>query len=319
MRRELLICTVLPALLLGARASAQRVEPIKYGDMDHWVIRTIKESKIIGGNVKTLYEIGPDMSLEGLDPYTNQGGSPWGTSNVLAHVSGINKTNNSVYREEREGGGYCAMLETHIEKVKVMGMINISVIAAGSIFLGDMKEPITGTKDAPKNMNFGIPFTGRPSALRFDYSAEMSGEPDRLKMTGFSGKQTIEGQDNAIATLYLQKRTEKPNGAIVAERVGTVVVRFGKTTDGWVNGATFEIHYGDISGESFYSEEDMGLTDENFAVNSKGVSVAVEETGWAASDEIPTHLCLSFASSHGGAYIGSPGNKFRVDNVKLVY
>ena len=45
----------------------------------------------------------------------------------------------------------------------------------------------------------------------------------------------------------------------------------------------------------------------------------VEEDGWAEPDEEPTHMILFFNSSHGGAYIGSPGNTMWVDNVKLVY
>ncbi len=67
-----------------------------------------------------------------------------GTSNVMAKVVGIVKTNNSVYREKRYNG-YCARLETHIESVKVLGMVNITVLAAGAIYLGDMMEPITST------------------------------------------------------------------------------------------------------------------------------------------------------------------------------
>ena len=31
----------------------EKVVPFKYGNMDHWVIRNIKESGIIGGNQKT--------------------------------------------------------------------------------------------------------------------------------------------------------------------------------------------------------------------------------------------------------------------------
>ena len=56
-----------------------------------------------------------------------------------------------------------------------------------------------------------------------------------------------------------------------------------------------------------------------YARNSKGESVLVKETGWALPDEKPTHMLLQFSSSHGGAYVGSPGNTFWVDNVKLVY
>ena len=58
---------------------------------------------------------------------------------------------------------------------------------------------------------------------------------------------------------------------------------------------------------------------ERYAVNSKGESVPIKEVAWGTEDDIPTHIQLQFTSSHGGAYIGSPGNSFYVDNVKLVY
>ena len=54
----------------------KKVVPLKYGNMDHWVIRNIKESAIIGGNQKTIYAVGPNMTLNGNTPYTNKGGSP---------------------------------------------------------------------------------------------------------------------------------------------------------------------------------------------------------------------------------------------------
>ena len=58
---------------------------------------------------------------------------------------------------------------------------------------------------------------------------------------------------------------------------------------------------------------------ERYAVNSKGESVPIKEVAWGTEDDVPTHIQLQFTSSHGGAYIGSPGNSFYVDNVKLVY
>lgn len=88
---------------------------IKYGDMNQWVTRQVKESAIIGGNMKTLHEIAPTKTWAQNAPYTNWGGSPWGTSNVMAKVSGITKTNVSVYRDEHPGHGSCAKLVTHIE------------------------------------------------------------------------------------------------------------------------------------------------------------------------------------------------------------
>lgn len=307
--------------LLGmplAMQAQEKVVPIKYGDMDQWVTRKIHESGIIGGNTKLLYELGPTKEIDGNVAYVNQGGSPWGNSNVMAKVMGIVKTNTSVYPEQR-GNGYCARLETHIESVKVLGMVNITVLASGSMFLGDMKEPITGTKDGEKALNSGLPFTSRPKAVRYDYKVQMSGEPNRIRQTGFSKKITVPGQDCAIMVCLLQKRSEDAEGNIIAKRVGTVAVKYNRSQD-WYNGATYEIMYGDITHDKRYVPELMQLgTGGYYARNSKGESKLIKEVGWAGKDEHPTHLILQFTSSMGGAFVGSPGNKLWIDNVNLVY
>ena len=225
--------------------NSQNFSPIKFGDMDHWIIRHINESKIIGGNCKSLYEIGPDKIIDGNIAYSNIGDSPWGTSNVMAKVAGITKTNTSVFREKR-GNGFCARLETRIESVKVLGIINITVLASGSIFLGDMKEPITGTKGAERNINWGIPFSKRPKAIKYDYKTKIVEDKSRIKLTGFSKKSQIAGQDCAMMVLILQKRAEDSDGRIKATRIGTVAIKYDKTTPSWINGATYEILYGDI-------------------------------------------------------------------------
>ena len=309
------VMTLICPMFLSAQ---QKVVPVKFGDMDQWITRKIEESKIIGGNTKLLYELGPTQEIANNEPFTNQGGSPWGNSNVMAKVMGIVKTNTSVYPEKR-GSGYCARLETHIESVKVLGLVNITVLASGSLFLGDMKEPITGTKDGEKALNSGIPFTERPKAVQYDYKVSVSDEPDRIRQTGFSRKSTVPGRDCAIMTCFLQKRVEDKEGNILAKRVGTVVVRYDHSED-WTEGAVYEIKYGDISKDSGFDEELMGLgAGHYYARNSKGESKLIQENGWALPDEAPTHLILQFTSSLGGAFVGSPGNTFWVDNVNLVY
>ena len=78
--------------------------------------------------------------------------------------------------------------------------------------------------------------------------------------------------------------------------------------------------YGDITGRPEYKAHMMRLqATEYYTVNSKGESVPIHEIAWGDKDEVPTHLFLQFASSHGGAYIGSPGNTLWVDNVGLAY
>ena len=299
-------------------SAQEKLVPLKYGDMEQWVVRTVHESSVIGGDDKVLYEIGPNQSVISNDPYKNLGQSPWGTSNVMAKVMGIVKTNNTVYRDVRPEGGYCVRMETHIEKVKVLGMMNISVLAAGSIFLGDMQEPITGTKEGVQAMNWGIPYTERPYALCYDYRVKRSGEPSRIKLTGFSKRGVVSGSDKAITVCLLQKRTEDAEGHITALRVGTMVVTYEQSTDGWVNKASYPILYGNITGRPDYNDELMGLRVNDYARNSKGEMVPVKEIGWASADETPTHLLLQFSSSHGGAYVGTPGNTFWVDNVGLI-
>lgn len=312
------VIVIIGAVFSLKTAAQEKIEPVLYGNMDHWVVRNIKESGIIGGNAKALYEIGPSRTIDGNIPYKNMGKSPWATSNVMAKVMGVVKTNQSVYRDTH-GNGYCAKLMTHVEHVKVLGLMNISVLAAGSIFLGDIQEPITGTKDGEKSLNWGIPYNKRPKALRYDYRVSLSGSPNRIKQTGFSKVSTVSGKDCAVTVLLLQKRTEDTKGNITAKRVGTMVIEYAHSTKDWVENATYRIMYGDIHNHPEYDARLMGLRSTDYARNSKGKSVQVKETGWASEDDTPTHLVLQFSSSNGGAFIGSPGNTFWIDNVRLVF
>lgn len=73
-----------------------------------------------------------------------------------------------------------------MESVKVLGLVNITVLAAGSIFTGSVHEPIKGTKNPQKMLQTGIPFTKKPVALQFDYKVKMSDRENRIRATGFS-------------------------------------------------------------------------------------------------------------------------------------
>lgn len=317
MYRNKVFFIALCSLLASLGAFAEE-ELVKFGNFDSWITRSIKESVLVGGNTQTLYEIGPNGSFDGARAYTNQGGSPWGNSNVFAKVAGVVKTNVSVYPDKHQGG-QCAKLTTHIVSAKAIGVINISVLATGSIFLGTLLEPITGSSNPMSKMSIGIPFTKRPKAVKFDYKYNSPGT-ERIRETGFSKRQKVNGKDMGQVTCLLQKRWEDAEGNIHALRIGTMRHFFTQNCD-WKEGQSFTIHYGDISHESFY-QSDMGLMSGStgfYALNSKGKNVPVTEDGWAAPDETPTHIVLKFDSSHGGAYVGTIGNTLWVDNVKLVY
>ena len=296
------------------------MEYIRFGNFDQSLVRHVKESGIIGGDTKTLYHIAPNGTWNNNNPYLGTGGTPWACSNVMAKVSGITKTNVSVYRDTHPGHGYCAKLYTHLEECKVLGIVNIKVLAAGSIYLGQTQEPITNTKNPMSKLNAGVKFTKRPTALVFDYKVKLSGKPNRVKQTGFGKPSTVAGKDMPDVILYLQKRWEDAHGNIYAKRVGTMVRRFISNTD-WVNNARFPIYYGDITKLKIYNSAWALTSGENtkYAKNSKGKMVPVKEVGWGNANDTPTHLVLQFDSSHGGAYIGSVGNTLWVDNVRLAY
>ena len=302
----------------GDGVTSENVVPFAYGDMDNWIVREIHESGIIGGNTKWLYELGPSDTIVGNTAFRNMGGSPWATSNVMAKVAGVVKTNTSVFPEKRVDG-MCARMETRYESVKVFGLVDIEVIAAGSVFLGTVHEPIKGTKNPQAMLQSGVPFSKKPKALRFDYKVKAAPEKNRVRSTGFSRKSTVAGQDSLAVILLLQKRWEDEEGNVYSKRVGTMVQRYTESTPDWVNDATYPILYGNITSKPEYKPYMRIQVEERYTLNSKGKSVPIQEVGWAEPGEAPTHMVLQFTSSHGGAYIGSPGNTFWIDNVELIY
>lgn len=318
LRKLQILMLVLTIAIAAPSYVSSQVELLKYGDMNNWVTRNLKESIIIGGNEKTVYEIGPTATINGNKAYKPLGGSPWGTSNVYAHVSGVTKTSNAVYPEARPGNGKCAKLATKIETVKVLGVINMDVMVSGSIFLGQMFEPITSTKNPYSKMEMGIPYTKRPKSMVFDYKVDVPATNTRVKSSGFGKKTTMQGRDKAMVFVFLQKRWETPDGKLHAKRVGTGAEYYSKTTP-WTNGHKVKIHYGDAS-SVFPGDQVVGLRPSGkayWARNSKGVMTEVVEEGWASPDETPTHLMMMLSAGSAEPYVGTEGLTLYVDNVGL--
>lgn len=323
-RTRLFLLSAACSLCTAVTSSAQEsiVEKINsYGRFDSWSVREIEESGIIGGHTKYLYEFygSPSDTLrQGKTPFEAPEGYLWRTNNVLAVVAGVVKTNNTVYPEKR-GDGYCARIETHIEKVKALGIVNMEVTCQGVLLVGVLPEPIKDTKSPMTKVQYGLPFEGRPRALRFDYKADVGHET--IRGTGFSKLKPMEYPDWAEITIILQKRWEDEEGRIHALRVGTGIERIMEDVPEWVNGHEIPVHYGDITSEPFY-EDYMGLkTDPEtryYARNSKGENVIVEEDGWASPDEEPNYIMVHFLSSCGKAFYGGVGNTVWIDNVEIV-
>ena len=301
---------------------AERIEPLPFGDMEQWTVRYIEESKLLGGQTKNLFCLAPTDTIRENAPYTyGQNGNPWATSNAYANIIGIEKAAGTMTPEPREDGGMCCRLDVDMLGVRVMGMIDIQVLVSGTLFTGRNLEPITTAADPYQNIDFGVPFTGRPSALMFDYKCVVEQESWYWYAKGGSKPKKREFEngeiDEAEAYIYLQHRWEDEKGKIHSIRVGTGYERFSKSQETWVNAHRVPIHYGDNTGEEWYKDY-MGFKGIERAMNSRGKVTLIQEEGWDATLE-PTHMVIVITSGKMEAFDGHEGNTLWVDNVCLVY
>lgn len=309
-------------VLLSTSAKAQdKVVPLKWGDMEHWTVRHIKESKIIGGKTKTIYILGPSDTL-GIDApkaYDPKGRTQWGVSNAYANIMGVSKAACTT-RPERRGNGWCARLETKMEEICVVGLVDIHACISGTLFLGQTLEPVRSVNDPYSKTNMGIPFTGKPKALMLDIKTLVS---DSKKVTKASGMKTseIDGHDEPEICVFLQQRWEDENGNIHAKRIGTLRQRFPKSTSEWKNDHQIPIHYGDITHRSdFEPYQGLFRAEESYkALNNKGKMVTINEMAWGNADDTPTHIMIIIKSGCYPAFQGTVGNTIWVDNIRLVY
>jgi len=306
------------SVLYAGAASAQTYELLPHADFEHWIVRYIKESKIFGGNVRTLYLPGPTDTISKNEPYDYS--NKWGTSNAYAVVAGMTKTSTNLTPEKGQTG-LCAKLETKYAECKVAGMINIKVLAAGSVYLGKLVEPIKGVSDPYANMDWGIPFTKRPKAFVMDYKALIQNSGVLTKGTTMRHT-TFAGYDPSEVVVILQNRWEDEKGNIHAKRVGTAIYHIDKSTNGWKTDFTMPIIYGDRSVYPGY-EPYMGLRSSGYtmlyAINSKGKVVPIHEDEWGTPDTPVTHLIVSVTSGSCGAFVGELGNTLWIDNLRLEY
>lgn len=316
----LFACIMTSSTSMMAQSDYQKVKDINhYGKMDHWSIREIEESNIIGGQIKHLYEFcgHPTDTTRGEIPFQAPKGYYWRSNNVWANVIGVIKTSNTDYPEKR-GDGHCIRIETHIEEVKALNIINMDVVCQGALILGELPEPIRDTKNPLDKPLYGIPFHSSPRALEYDYKAVVGKET--IRGTGFSKLKNMGYPDYPMAYIVLQRRYENNKGELHAKRVGTGVHIIKENTPEWVNGHRLNVHYGDISKEPFYTK-DMQLMNGEKAIkgiNSKGKKVTVIEDEWGDKNEIPNYMIIYFVSSSGKPFYGGVGNILWLDNIKLI-
>jgi hypothetical protein len=290
---------------------------LNYSQLDNWYSRKLKESVILSGETIDLHGVGkvsPNADLT--DMKQKDPASPWGTTNIFAKM--VLDVGNTRVTPEKRGNGYCARLETKIRKDNIAGF-KVDVLLAGTLFLGETIEPVKGMKDPEKSASQGIPFTGMPKAVKFDYKHRIG----KHRVVATTNVKPVAGEDKADFSILLQKRWEDEKGNVFATRIGGNRLFFAGTVNEWVNGATFPVFYGDGTSQPQYDPKTMGLipsVGKVYVKNSKGAMVPLVETGWGKPGEKPTHLIMYFTSSYEGMlYTGSTESVFWVDNIELIY
>ena len=305
-------------LLACLTVSAQRYEKVPFGDFEHWAVRYITESQIIGGQEKPLYVVGPTDTIRGNEAY-NYKNTIWSSSNAFAKVMGVVKTSTNV-TPDKGPNGKCAKLATQFASCKVVGMVNIKVLAAGSIYWGKMLEPITGVSDPYAFMDWGIPFDKRPKALVLNYKATIPNTGKLVKGTTFRTTE-FDGYDPAEILFILQNRWEDEKGNIHAKRVGTAVYHIEKSSNGWVKDFKLPVIYGDARKSKGYQPYMDLISGEKtmYALNKKGKKKVIQEEAWAEANCPVTHAIMMITSGSLGAFVGALGNVLWVDEIRLEY
>ena len=315
MRKALTVLGLL-AIGNGSWAQTRSTEPIPYGDMDQWQVRYIKESKLLGGKVKTLYALAPTDTIRENQAYIPTENNPWGCSATYAKFMGIETGIGGSVVPEPRGYGYCCKLQNILTHVNIG---DIYAMVSGTIYMGQALEPlgiIAKTKPYTA-IDFGVPFTKHPVALMLDYKAIIS-SADSLITTERNKPEVIAGHDCAVVYIYLQHRWEdKETGKIYARRVGTAYERICESIPEWINNHEIPIRYGFIKeAKDFQAYEDLNQVD-MMTRNSKGKMVKIEEVGWSLDE--PTHIVMYISSSNAGVFRACEGNTLWVDNLRFVY
>jgi len=291
----LAIGTTITLLFAALTALAQeRVEPIPFGDFEHWSERQIKESWLIGGQTRTLYKIG----------------GPWSSSNAYAKAMGVDKVSVSVVPEKR-GNGTCCRMESTLEEVSAVG-IDFKALATGSIYTGTMLDVIGMKQSSDPNsaIDMGVPFSDKPAALLLDYKALIQ-DATAVYAPAKTKVKEVSGRDKGHITLILQHRWEE-NGHVYAYRVGTAVKYISRTTD-WKNDFRLPILYGEAG-----KNQKALSTNRHKTHNSKGQMVCIEEVDFR-EDIAPTHLIIQISAGSMPPFTGCPGNVVWCDNIRLTY
>jgi hypothetical protein len=165
-------------------------------------------------------------------------------------------------------------------------------MAAATLYTGSFTDEFPSATDPRSNIDFGVPFAGRPQAFRVDYRY-LPGE-EYLDADG----NPLPGGDQADIYVLLEKRE---NGQV--ERIGTGWYRSDERIEDWTT-LEVPIQYGELTSADPEFE---------YANIRPGES-------WGNPDDTPTHITVVFSSSAlGDFFTGAIGSELWVNDFELVY
>ena len=256
------------------------------GSISTWTITSFVASatpQLDNGDLNLWYKTGSDYYEPGADAAT----TIWGTGNPGTQI--LNKL--ATIPEDLGNGNLAAHLVT-LDNGKLAGTFG-APIAAGSLFTGIFNSDKIDPSDPEAAIEFGTPFSGRPTQLRFKYSYQ-PGEENKDK----SGNVLAFGDACDIYALLEIRLGGK------TERLATAWFR---SSDDQPELATMELSftYGELDG-SF--PDYMKPTDQGYV------------SGDSATFVLPTHITFVASSSFDGAnFAGAIGSTLIVDDVEMVY
>ncbi|WP_215224960.1 PCMD domain-containing protein [Echinicola shivajiensis] len=221
------------------------------------------------------------------EPGESKENTIWGTGNQGTYI--LNKLATVPY--EIEDGNLAAKLITLDNGV--LGGTFGAPIAAGSIFTGVFNTDNLDPRNPEAAIDFGMPFSGRPTKLRFKYSYR-PGEKNEDR-----NGNALPYSDMADIYAFLEVRS---NGKI--ERLATAWFRSGEEVSDLT---TMEVDF-------YYGQLDPGFPEYLFPVDQEFVS---EDS---AQYILPTYITFVASSSFDGVnFAGAVDSELILDDVEMVY
>lgn len=207
----------------------------------------------------------------------------WDTANRGVAIAGDANT----VREDL-GNGDFAVKMTSVAAPLVVRM------AAATLFTGKFTSGFPSVTNPRSNIDFGTPFSGRPTAFKIDYRYIPGASYED------ANGNTLSGSDQCDMYILLQQR----DGDVV-QRIGT----------GWFRNATAEPSWTTIEVPIKYRQ----LTADDPEFEYANIRTDEGEV-WGNPQATPTHIVVVFSSSAlGDSFTGAIGSELWLNNLELIY